>query len=127
MAIADLAQTRQIFRRWDGDAAGGRDRLGNHSGNGLWPFMLDQLFNGIDAVHVTGRIGMTVITAVTVRWCHVQGAVHKWAIIRLGHLARATDAHSTKCCTMVRATASNNFETFWEPGEILILPGNFDR
>jgi hypothetical protein len=88
--------------------------------------MLDQLFNGIDAVHVTGRLGMTVITAVTVGWGHVQGAMHERAIIRLGHLARTADAQSAERCAMVGTTPPDNFEPFREPGEILILPGNFD-
>src|SRR5215510_7237286 len=127
MTVTDLAQARQIFRRRYSDPTRRGDGLSNHRGHGLWPLVLNELLNGVNAVDVTGGIGMAVITAVAVRRGNVQGAIHKRAVVRLGHGPCAADAHRPIRRSMVRAAPSNNLKTLWEAGEILILSGNLDR
>ena len=56
VAVADLAQARQILGRRRGDAAGVADRLDDHRGDGLRPLQLDDPLDLVDAGDAAARV-----------------------------------------------------------------------
>ena len=67
MPIAYLPETWQVFRRWDHHATSGRNGFGDDGRDGAWVFEQDQIRDGVDAVDLTLRVGLTVIAAIAIR------------------------------------------------------------